>query len=67
MKYQILIQELTKTKIYINYILTKCRNLAIIIDSDVTNDKLWIKTQKWGVKKWRRGKEKALASQIQKE
>ena len=36
--------------IYINYMLTKRLFLAIIKYSDKTKDKLWIKTQKWGVK-----------------
>ena len=44
MKYQILIQEMTKYSNLHKNILTKWLFLAIINYSDVTKDKLWIKT-----------------------
>ena len=52
MKYQILTQEILKYHNLHKLILTKSVKLAIINYSDVTNDKLWVKTQKWGVILW---------------
>ena len=44
MKYQILTQEILKYHNLHKLILTKSVKLAIINYSDITNDKLWVKT-----------------------
>ena len=64
MKYRILILEMEK---YHDFMLTNREESAIINNSDVTKDELWIKIIEKRGKKWKNGKERILVLQIHKE